>query len=215
MKTSGYILALRIIGLIGMACFIVILYASAAGGVQTTRYLYDGMDVLAEYACPPDTDTCTLSARYTHNIGIDDPLAMERDGRAYFYHKDALGSIVVLTDDKGGTAQRYRYESFGKVHSEPGDMIQPLAFTGREYDPETELYYYRARYYDVEIERFVSEDPIGFAGGDVSLYRYIRNNPVNLLDPLGFFDTDPSFTDTWVNLGSMEPIGPNFVEKGI
>jgi RHS repeat-associated protein len=58
------------------------------------------------------------------------------------------------------------------------------AFSGREWDPEIGLYYYRARYYDPKIGRFISEDPIGFAGG-VNLYSYVDNNPVLAGDPSG------------------------------
>ena len=57
-------------------------------------------------------------------------------------------------------------------------------FTGRESDG-TGLYFYRARYYDPAIGRFISEDPIGFDGGDVNLYAYVANDPVNLIDPSG------------------------------
>jgi len=59
-------------------------------------------------------------------------------------------------------------------------------YTGREYDSDTRLYYYRARFYDPHIGRFVSEDPIGFGGGDVNLYSYVGNNGLNYLDPFGF-----------------------------
>ena len=58
-------------------------------------------------------------------------------------------------------------------------------FTAREYDSETGLYFYRARYYDPAIGRFISEDPIGFSGGDLNLYAYVRNNPVSRIDPYG------------------------------
>jgi RHS repeat-associated protein len=60
------------------------------------------------------------------------------------------------------------------------------SFTGREWDPETGLYYYRARYYDPKIGRFVSEDPIGLGGG-VNFYGYVANNPVRSRDPLGLW----------------------------
>ncbi|MBI1912831.1 MAG: RHS repeat-associated core domain-containing protein, partial [Deltaproteobacteria bacterium] len=58
-------------------------------------------------------------------------------------------------------------------------------FTGREYDSETGLYYYRARYYDPEAGRFIGKDPIGFAGGDVNVYGYVGNNSVNWTDVFG------------------------------
>ncbi|MEW6609965.1 MAG: RHS repeat-associated core domain-containing protein, partial [bacterium] len=57
-------------------------------------------------------------------------------------------------------------------------------FTGREIDAESGLYYYRARYYDSEVGRFVTQDPIGFEGG-INLYAYVGNNPINLIDPTG------------------------------
>ena len=61
-------------------------------------------------------------------------------------------------------------------------------YTGREWDKETGLYYYRARYYDPMEGRFISKDPIGFRGGDVVLYGYVHNNPINRKDPKGLFD---------------------------
>jgi RHS repeat-associated protein len=60
------------------------------------------------------------------------------------------------------------------------------AYTGREWDPETGLYYYRARYYDPKVGRFISEDPIGFRGG-VNFYSYVGGNPINRLDPFGLY----------------------------
>lgn len=60
----------------------------------------------------------------------------------------------------------------------------PYAYTGREWDQETGLYYYRARYFDPKIGRFIGEDPIRFKGG-INFYGYVRNNPGNFVDPLG------------------------------
>jgi RHS repeat-associated protein len=67
----------------------------------------------------------------------------------------------------------------------PGSGYGNKAFTGREWDPEAGLYYYRARYYDPKIGRFISEDPIGFAGGDVNMFAYVGNNPLGYGDPSG------------------------------
>lgn len=58
----------------------------------------------------------------------------------------------------------------------------------REYDNFTGLHYYRARFYDGNLGRFISEDPIGFAGGDVNLFGYVKNNAVNKIDPFGLID---------------------------
>jgi type VI secretion system secreted protein VgrG len=70
-------------------------------------------------------------------------------------------------------------------------LAMAYTFTGREWDKETGLYYYRARYYDPMEGRFISKDPIGFDGGDVNLYGYVGNNPENLTDPSGLAATLP------------------------
>ncbi|MGV1100658.1 RHS repeat-associated core domain-containing protein [Thiovibrio sp. JS02] len=129
-------------------------------------------------------------SRFVHGPGIDEPLAMEQKGRAYFYHADGLGSIVSLTDAKGHVVQSYQYDSFGNMQHHGGEVKQPYAYTAREWDHETGLYFYRARYYDPQAGRFISKDPIGFAGGDVNVYRYVGNDPVNWVDPLGLDATN-------------------------
>ncbi len=85
----------------------------------------------------------------------------------------------------GEVVQTYEYDSFGNMKHHGNKVKQPYTFTGREWDKEIGLYYYRARYYDPDVGRFISEDPIGFAGGDVNLYAYVVNNPVNWVDPWG------------------------------
>jgi RHS repeat-associated protein len=80
------------------------------------------------------------------------------------------------------------------------------AYTGREWDPETGLYYYRARYYDPKVGRFISEDPIGFAGG-VNFYGYVWGRPTGLVDPFGL--------DVWIEGPShFEPPGHQSVAVG-
>ena len=79
-----------------------------------------------------------------------------------------------------------RYDSFGRITSETNAAVDFLfAFTGRERDEESGLYYYRARYYDPAVGRFVSEDPLGFAAGDGNLTRYVNNSPNISYDPTG------------------------------
>ena len=120
-----------------------------------------------------------------HGPGIDEPLAVEQKGKVYYYHADGLGSIVSLTDSKGRVVESFDYSAFGFMQRQGGEVKQPYAYTGREWDKELGLYYYRARYYDPVIGRFISKDPIGFAGGDENLYRYVANGPVNWMDPWG------------------------------
>jgi RHS repeat-associated protein len=126
-------------------------------------------------------------AKYIHTLDIDDPLTVTQGTNTYYYHKDGLGSVVNLTDAPGNAVKSYTYKSFGEIYSETGSIVQPFTFTGREYDPESGLYFYRARYYDPRAGRFLTKDPIGFGGGDVNLYRYIQNSPVNQIDPLGLW----------------------------
>ena len=83
--------------------------------------------------------------------------------------------------------QSYSYDSFGKI-TPLTNFQNSFTFTGREWDKETGLYYYRARYYDPMEGRFISKDPISYAGGDVNLYGYVQNNPINFYDPFGLFD---------------------------
>jgi RHS repeat-associated protein len=168
-----------------------------------TGYLYDREDILAEYDA-----TGAVTTQYIHGAGIDEPLAMERAGQAYYYHADGLGSIAALTDNSGTIVQWYEYDAFGNITNQMNTSFkQPYTYTGREHDPETGLYYYRMRYYDAHIGRFISEDPIGFAGGTVNLYEYVDsvgkplvgtnlyeyvgNDPINWIDPLGLTKDQP------------------------
>jgi RHS repeat-associated protein len=145
-----------------------------------TRYLYDGPNIVTEY-----DGAWNVTAKYIHTLDIDDPLTVTQGVNTYFYHKDGLGSVIDLTDVNGNVVKSYTYKSFGEIYSQAGSLVQPFTFTGREYDSESGLYFYRARYYDPRAGRFVTKDPIGFLGGDVNLYRYVQNNPINWVDPEG------------------------------
>ena len=90
-----------------------------------------------------------------------------------------------MTDDQARNVQQYEYDSFGNQHDMKNRIKQPYGYTGREHDRETGLRYYRARYYDGEVGRFISEDTIAIAGGDVNFYNYVGGNPINYVDPSG------------------------------
>lgn len=141
-----------------------------------------------------------LLAHYTQGAGIDDPLAMTGAGGTYFYHADGLGSITSLTDPAGALAASYVYDSFGKLSGSTGTVTNAFQYTGRDFDSEAGLYYYRARYYDPTTGRFISEDPVGFLAG-VNFYEYAANSPSNLIDPTG--------------LRQMKPCCPKREEKNI
>jgi len=124
----------------------------------------------------------------------------------FFYTKDHLNSIHDLTDFQGRPVQRYNYTAYGRTKIEKVDPVQvnkivssPYAFTSREWEQETGDYYYRARNYDPNTGRFLSEDPIGFAGRDANLYRYVLNNPVKYRDPSGLLRNPGDIMDEALN----------------
>ena len=126
-----------------------------------------------------------LVARYTRAKNIDEPLAELRQGTTSYYEQDGLGSVTSLSNSAGAVAQTYTYDNYGNVTASTGTLVNPFQYTGREFDPETGLNYNRARYYNPATGRFISEDPLGFGGGNPNVYAYVGNNPTNYLDPIG------------------------------
>ncbi|MBI5118784.1 hypothetical protein HZA56_20125, partial [Candidatus Poribacteria bacterium] len=151
------------------------------------RYVYDGQNFIAEYDGSND-----LVASYIQGIGIDSPVSIYRGGENYWYHSDALGSIYQVTDASEATARSYDYSAFGKIVSETGSLVNPFTYTAREWDTDSGLYYYRARYYDAGLGRFLSRDWLGSKPSSVqsNLYLYVSNGPVNVIDPSGLCPTD-------------------------
>ena len=147
---------------------------------QTKRYIYDSEDILLEY-----DGANVLQTRYTHGQGIDEPIAVTKAGSTFFYHQDGLGTVTDLTDSAGVTTKSYSYDAYGNIVDQTGSLDQPYTYTGRELDSETGLYYYRARYYDPRIGRFLQKDPIGFLGGDLNTYSYVYQTPTFCNDPSG------------------------------
>jgi len=146
---------------------------------RTIQYLYDGLDIVQEI------EDGIVYANYIRTLNIDEPLArMEADGTIRYYHADALGSIIALTDETGQIRTQYNYSPFGETEIIGEMSDNPFQYTGREND-NTGLYYYRARYYSPGLKRFVSEDPIGLLGGDVNYYVYVWNGPINFFDSYG------------------------------
>ncbi|MGH8006877.1 MAG: RHS repeat-associated core domain-containing protein, partial [Candidatus Binatia bacterium] len=146
---------------------------------QTTTFAHDGVNVVEEFAGG------SVSASLLTGLNVDEVFSRTEAGTTRFFLPDALGSTVALTDSAGQPQTEYTYAPFGNTTVTGVASTNPFQFTGRENDGLTGLYYYRARYYHPILQRFISEDPIGFAGGDVNLYAYAFNNPVNFTDPTG------------------------------
>jgi len=145
----------------------------------TTNYLYDGMNAVEEVDASGNE-----VARYAQDAGLDAPLAQLRSGTTSYYEQDGLGSITSVSGNTGTLANTYTYDAFGNLTASTGSLGNPFQYTGRDFDPETGLRYYRARYYDSGTGRFLNEDPSSLGGG-LNLYRYVDNNVLNAVDPYG------------------------------
>ncbi len=143
------------------------------------------------------TSTGDLQDKYFRGVLIDEIVnsfhynsSDPNDWINYTFHHDHINSVTALTGHAGSTEQTWTYDPFGQVINTqiPGTGNE-LLFTGRNYDPETGLYYYRSRYMDPEIGRFITEDNLGISGG-INLYAYVNNNPINAADPSGNIPLD-------------------------
>ena len=144
------------------------------------QYFYDdGRDVIAEY-----DGNGTWLARYIHGPRVDELIARGTTAETLYYFADALGSVTGISDGGGNTLATYDYKAFGEIDSQSGSADNSYGFTGRRLDPDSGLMYYRARYYEPDVGRFISTDPTGYQGG-VNLYTYANNNPVVFVDATG------------------------------
>ena len=153
-----------------------------------TEFLYDGVNPIQEVSGAATTSVLT-------GLGIDEYFVRADAIEMSAFLTDVLGSTVALTDPAGAVQTQYTYEPFGATTALGAASSNPFGYTGREKDG-TGLYYYRARYYHPGLQRFISEDPIAFAGGDFNVYAYVRNRPTRFIDPKGLQQlelTDPIF----------------------
>jgi RHS repeat-associated protein len=123
---------------------------------------------------------------YLYGLNVDQVLAQDSETGMLWALADRLGSVDTLTDADGTVLDERTFDSFGRLLSETNPSVSfRYGYTGRELDLESGLDYYRARYYDAAVGRFVSVDPMGFGAGDTNLYRYVFNSATNYTDPSG------------------------------
>jgi RHS repeat-associated protein len=123
---------------------------------------------------------------YAFYPGVDEPHSLRRgsDGAVFYYAQEVPGDVVGLISGGNALVNAYEYRPFGSLEWQSETTPNPLRFQAREIDPTAGLYYFRNRWYDPELARFISEDPIGLEGG-INPYAFAGNNPANFTDPFG------------------------------
>ena len=178
-----------------------------SGGIpQTTRYFYDSWQVVEER-----DGAGTTQATYVYGNYIDEVLTMQRTGNDYYYHSDDQLNVMAVTDSSGNAVERCEYQDYGEPEffNAAGTPIagsaiaNPYLFTGRRYDAETGLYYYRTRYLDPAAGRFVSGDAIGIWGDAANLgnaFSYVGGNPWSRIDPMGLANERGPYSNSMSNM---------------
>jgi len=175
---------------------------------EATKFFYDGINILKDY-----DDGGAELASYVQGVGIDSLISRKEGAEVRYYHADALGSTRTMTDATESATATYEYDAWGKLTAHTGEDTNEYKFTARRFEEEIGLQYNRARFYDPEIGRWTTQDPLTGGPDDPTIsyfsgvysffhrfikqhidalqpnkhnrYVYCYNNPINLTDPLG------------------------------
>ena len=141
---------------------------------EKTDFILDGIYVIAEIK---DGDVTNYIRGVTGII-----YSKDKRGTKTYYVTNNHGDVTVLVNSSGNIIKEYKYDEYGVETNPDKEDTNPFRYCGEYYDTETGFIYLRARYYDPELGRFISEDP---ARDEVNWYSYANNNPVTFIDPLG------------------------------
>ena len=169
----------------------------------STSFLFDSANTIQEVIGGTNTANSLVG-------GIDEVFQRTDSAGVRDFLTDALGSTLALTDSTGTVQTSYTFDPFGSTTSSGAGSTNTFEYSGRELDAgNLNLYFYRARYYNSALQRFISEDPLGFSGGDLNLYAYAGNNPISLVDPDGTLVHVARVGDTVHVTASITAYGPS------
>jgi RHS repeat-associated protein len=189
----------------------------------TILFTYDGWRPILEWV-----DWGGWLAWNVYGAGPDEILARhDWVGGNWIYKQDKQGSVVAVLDGSGTVAEKYHYDAFGQptVTDYWGNVRtdgngRPVSwcgnrfmFTGREYIAELGIYDYRHRFYHPALGRFLQSDPMGFDAGDMNLFRYCGDDPVDRSDPTGLFDMWSNLTKFFNGNPSMDVVQAAWNER--
>lgn len=157
-------------------------------------YYYIGDQMVEEY------ESGELSASYLYGNNIDEVLQMKRGEKVYYYHTNHLSSAMALSNTNGNLVERVAFDVYGVpifsnaagTELEVSSVGNNILFTGREYDAELRIHYFRARYQHPYIGRFMQHDPLMYSDG-LNIYTYVYNNSLFFVDPSGKISIKPIF----------------------
>ncbi len=155
------------------------------GSKGTIHYVFEGTEPIFEKRIKDEKIKSYIYALGKHLARVDGIIG-DTNAKVYYYHTDQVGTVRAITDQSGKVVFNADYFAFGAKFVSNGDFDETHGFTGKEYDSDTGLYYYNARWYDPDLGRFISEDPAADPNNP-NLYSYCGNNGISRIDPTGQF----------------------------
>ncbi|MCX7001700.1 MAG: RHS repeat-associated core domain-containing protein, partial [bacterium] len=196
---------------------------------DSTYYVYDGLDPVCMVEFNPAHTECTTVTWLTRGLGvapgIGNIVAQQRytinfNGTAsqpvmHYYHPNHRGDTAYLTDASGVKVASYIYDAFGRMLTDSPATLTDYRFSGKEWDPDAQLYYFGFRWYDPDTGTWTTKDPLKFRGGDINIYRFASNDPLNHHDSYGLwttanmtdgsqFNNDPMLSNTFAEIRQAE-----------